>query len=89
MAAEALAHVLISHGTCRVAWAQKGSFLSLLDLMRYAGVLAACKIKEISPTGGHFHQNHTLDIAVWQKLVVSRVWLREDHVRTPVWTGRG
>ncbi|CAM9310036.1 unnamed protein product [Ectocarpus fasciculatus] len=34
MAAEALAHVLISHGTCRLAWAEQGSFLSLLDLMR-------------------------------------------------------
>ena len=36
MAAEALAHVLISHGTCRMAWAEQGKFSSLFDLMRCA-----------------------------------------------------
>lgn len=36
MAAEALAHVLISHGTCRMAWAEQGKFPSLFDLMRCA-----------------------------------------------------
>ena len=35
LAAEALAHVLISHGACRMAWAEHGEVLSLLGLMRY------------------------------------------------------
>eukprot|EP00752_Nemacystus_decipiens_P001778 g1718.t2 len=34
LAAEALAHVLISYGACRVAWGERGQLTSLLDLMR-------------------------------------------------------
>lgn len=34
MAAEALALVLITHGTCRMAWTRQGNFLALLALMR-------------------------------------------------------
>eukprot|EP00903_Cladosiphon_okamuranus_P005365 g5358.t2 len=34
LAAEALAHVLISFGACRMTWAERGQLVSLLDLMR-------------------------------------------------------
>lgn len=61
-----MAHVLISHGTCRVAWTEKGNFLSLLDLMRYAGVFTACIKKKVLLIGGRFHQTRTLTITVWR-----------------------
>ncbi|CAM9275025.1 unnamed protein product [Scytosiphon promiscuus] len=34
MAAEALAHVLVGDGKCRMTWAEQGKIISLLDLMR-------------------------------------------------------
>lgn len=43
MAAEALAMVLITHGTCRMTWARQGNFLALLALMRCVGKRVTAK----------------------------------------------